>query len=261
MKWYLLFIPLLTLSSCNKSSSSSTTTAASSSTAPYLWSQADFPKELSLSVDFDAQESTNIHDMSSAWDNAFSPAKTFFNFNATTPEISSTITSLDELRDNIMGVYKTTTWPSTLPESALAITQIFGLRHNTGSASEYVDILHADILVNYDNHSFQTGDTGASYDLQTVILHEMGHFLGLKHRTDISSSSTIMYPSISTGFAAAKRAPRSADVTAMTSLYETTPHSLALMPISAGEEVRIIVELHADGRCIHKESGRPDIIH
>jgi Matrixin len=262
MKFALLLLPVLFICSCKKSdsSSSSTTTAAVNGSAPFLWSGADFPKDLKISVDFNASETTNITDMGDAWENAYSPAEDFFNFPAgTTPEITTGLSALDSLRDSVMGVYKTTPWPDSLPGSALAITQIFGLRHNIGSGSEYVDILHADILVNYYNHCFQTGDVGTCYDLQTVILHEYGHFLGLKHRTDVATASTIMYPSIGTGFAAAKRAPRSADVTSLTSLYQSSTNPWALMPSRApadeGQEVKIIIELHADGTCVHRENG------
>jgi hypothetical protein len=176
---------------------------------------------------------------------------------------------MDTLYDNVMGVYKTTSWPDGLPTSALAVTQIFGRRYNTGSASEFVNIEHADILVNYEIFNFDTADAGSGYDLRTVVLHEMGHFLGLQHNTSVPRAQSIMYPSISsTEF---KRFPLQVDINDMANKYSIAMGgggggAIAAMSATDAhvvdeskphEAIKILIELHADGSCIHKVNGAP----
>jgi len=163
--------------------------------------------------------------------------------------------------DSVLGVYKTDTWPSDLPGSALAVTQIFGLRKNTGKPNEYVDIQHADILLNEDIHNFDTENSGPNYDLRTVILHEMGHFLGLQHKSLSSSrNSSVMYPSISS--TESKKEPKAVDITDIREKYSIGGASggvqaLMMKAIHEGADdpgipVKIRIELHSDGVCIHK---------
>jgi hypothetical protein len=236
--------------------------------APYLWSDKSFPKTIQISNDFLGPEVTNIEAMSTAWHDTVGNTN-FFGFGLRATEVSNNINNMDTFYDNVMGIYKTTSWPDGLPTSALAVTQIFGRRYNTGSSYEFVNIEHADILVNYEIFNFDTADTGSGYDLRTVILHEMGHFLGLQHNTAVPRAQSVMYPSISSS--ESKRAPLQADINDMAGKYaiamgggaggaiaamsatkdhvidETKPH----------EAVRILIELHADGECVHKINGAP----
>ena len=218
--------------------------------------------------------------MASAWDGAVDNAKNFFIFGQDVLDKSNNVVA-DELYDSEMGVYKTTSWPDDIPDSALAVTQIFGRRHNLGSPDEYVAIEHADILLNYDSqkgYDFDSVDdidyTG--YDLQTVVLHEMGHFLGLGHiptftKRDSAYSkmtlsqykaSSVMYPSISS--IEERRTPQTRDRNDLYYKYISNGAvgGLALTagvrryePKDAGLESRIVLELHADGTCVHKENG------
>jgi len=173
--------------------------------------------------------------------------------------------NLDDIgEDGINGVYKITSWPLSLSTSALAVTQIFGRRFNTGSANEYVRIEHADILVNENIFDFRTSVPGASgsYDFKTVLLHELGHFLGLGHKY----GETVMRPSISTSTVI--NTPTAIDDSDMADKYNI---SLGAAPANAiisgtkvnyeaekqnpGEKIKIIIELHGTGECIHRENG------
>lgn len=257
-KSFILTFLLLSMAGC-MSKDTSTTNGAINTAAPYVWGDATFPKELKVSTSFDSGEVTNIQDMATAWKTALSDKKTFFSFNGTTSEATDTMNSLDSLRDDVMAIYKVNRWPSSLDSGALAITQIFGVRQNIGKSSEYVSIIHADILINYDIFNFDTADSGEGYDLRTVLLHEMGHFLGLQHRTQ-DPDTTVMYKSI--GRSTAKRAPRSIDISDLASKYNISlgvaPASAQTLkvfapePDSASETVRILMELRADGECLHK---------
>src|SRR5690606_30345981 len=99
---------------------------------------------------------------------------------------SNTVSNLDHLLDGTFGIYKTTNWPTSLPASALAVTQLFGRRYNIGSSSEFVSIEHADVLINFHLYPFDATNSGFGYDLRTVVLHELGHFLGLTHKSTSS---------------------------------------------------------------------------
>lgn len=231
--------------------------------APYLWSSLAFPRNLKISDDFTASEVTNIQAMTAAWETSVEDKKNFFTDTDRTAEVSSSSLDLDSLGDDgVNGVYKITSWPMELSAGALAVTQIFGRRYNVGSSSEFVRIEHADILLNENLYDFRTGDTGVSgsFDLRTVILHELGHFLGLSHKY----GNTVMIPSI--GTSTVSRAPTGVDALDIADKYGITLGSgsssamaagpqRTYVPQDSGEKVKIMIELMADGECVHKENG------
>jgi hypothetical protein len=249
---------LIALCACNKSGGgSSTTTSSASGETPYYWASFSSAKILEVSEDFTVQEIANIEDMAEAWNESVEGDKIFFDFGPEASEISNS-GEIDGLLDDTLGIYKTLNWPSSLPSSALAVTQIFGVRKNVGKSGEFIDIQHADILVNYDDYDFDTGDSGSNYDLRTVLLHEMGHFLGLQHKsTNSNRNSSIMYPSISSS--ENKRAPLAVDIEDIRELYGlsdsgSTPALMTEKNTESSDEgipVKIIIELHANGECVH----------
>lgn len=260
---------LLLLFSCLPTKETVTTSASVNKNAPYKWSSITSPKEISIASSFTSSEALNIVEMSDAWKSGLDQQE-FFIYSDRTPEVTNSISSMDSLLDDVMGVYKTTNWPASLPGSALAVTQIFGRRYNIGEDSEFVRIEHADILVNYDDHRFDTADSGPNYDLRTVILHEMGHFLGLTHKSENSDkNASVMYPSITSDIN--KRAPKDIDIADIASKYNidlgpgVTPTARAMVrrspidyvadPRDPGEMVKILFELHPDGQCVHKMDG------
>ncbi len=54
-------------------------------------------------------------------------------------------------------------------------------------------ILSADIEVNFAYNEFTVGDGRVVYDLQSVITHEIGHFLGLDHSIEPDATMTAGY--------------------------------------------------------------------
>jgi hypothetical protein len=270
MKTAFVLIPLLSLTAClpSKKVSPDTSSGNINASAPYLWSSTVFPKALKYSDSFDPDEIANISAMTVAWETAIANKKDFFQTMTSTPEVSSPTMNLDALgRDSVNGVYKITNWPTSLPGSALAVTQIFGRRYNIGASDEYVRIEHADILVNDNLYDFRTDDNDnhSKFDLRIVILHEIGHYLGLPHRA--LSSNSIMIPSIQEE--TTNRAPTTIDRDDMASKYSvnlgSTPMGANALsgPVNEfspksgdpGQEIKILIELHANGDCVHKEDG------
>lgn len=194
------------MSSCapqNEKAFHTSRSAASSALSPSLWPSNAFPLNLKISSDFDNDESQAIQDMANQWSSSVNDEIQFFDTTATTSEKGTN--NINAYNDGVLGIYKLNSWPNEFPSSALAVTQIFGTKRSSGS---YIQIDHADIMVNFANFSFST-DYSFGYDLQTVILHEMGHFLGLYHDSS-SVEESIMYPTISRFNA--NRAPKDRDI-------------------------------------------------
>jgi hypothetical protein len=221
--------------------------------APSYWPNAAsaFPLNVRLSTSFTGAENDSIQASAASWSTAVSNKETFFSTAAFTGEKGS---SLNSYNDGLLGVYKLSAWPSDLEGSALAVTQLFGLRKNIGKSNEAIEISHADILVNYDNFEFST-DGSAGYDLETVIVHEFGHFLGLGHDQS-SPANSVMYPTISRF--TQNRTPKADDTSNIENLYNitgggATASRAAFRSIASvedegpSEQVVIQFELLADG--------------
>jgi predicted Zn-dependent protease len=272
MKIALILLNFLIVSACTPSKVAETTSGNINVNAPFLWSSNAFPRNMRISTEFTNDEVANILAMSTAWETAVQNREDFFEHDINndtitdrTTEISSPNLRLDDLGDdNVNGIYKITDWPSALPGSALAVTQIFGRRYNIGSSNEYVRIEHADILLNEDIYDFRTTDAHVNntFDLRTVMLHELGHFLGLAHQ----SGDTVMIPSI--GENSTGRTPTSTDAANLSDKYVLnmvfglSSNVMALsrpqyapMTGDSGKMIKIQIELMAEGECVHRENG------
>ncbi|WP_408096440.1 matrixin family metalloprotease [Peredibacter sp. HCB2-198] len=263
----LLFVPILfSLVACNATKTEEVTTGGVvTSTTPHIWGNQSFPKKLYISEDFDTEEIDNIADMAVQWDAAVENKKSFFAIQSSlTPELSEQVSGSRGFQDGIFGVYKVVKWPTDLP-GALAVTQMFGTVYNSGDSDEYYSVQHADILVNY-RYTFYSGDSGYGYDLKTVLLHEMGHFIGLNHQNVNYSQrySTVMYPSVSSSDK--KREPMPLDQVTLASHYNITLSSSSsssqmvaprkeYKPRDTGIDVVMVLELYPD-ECVHRVNGK-----
>ena len=211
------------------------------------WNNSSLPINIKYDENFSSDEVQALNNGLNSWESSTSNQLDFFNLNGVTSHQDKSLAGYD---DNIIAVYKMTSWPQGLPSTALAVTQVFGETRTDSSGRSYVQIDHADILVNFDYFSFVT-DQSWGYDLESILLHEIGHFLGLKHITE-TSASTVMKTTISKYDIA--RTPSSLDITTLSDLYylEDASRSVA----SKGERVSYSIELHADGDEVIKINGK-----
>ncbi|HLE10135.1 MAG: hypothetical protein A2504_08215 [Bdellovibrionales bacterium RIFOXYD12_FULL_39_22] len=221
------------------------------------------PIRLSISSDFSDDERTQIMTMADQWDNIITDYK-LFDF-STTATANKSFANIDDYYDGEMGVYKSYKWFTNIDSDVLAVTQYFTKIKNRGSASEYFELIHADIIINYRDFSYSidTKDSGISYDLPSVLLHELGHFLGLPHQNNYYVSS-VMQPYMSIFIN--ERSLYSYDVEAISSKYsEGADEDLPTIP--KGEvtahvrdydddlPIRGIIEMRANGECRRYENG------
>ena len=75
-----------------------------------------------------------------------------------------------------MGIYTADNWFDEISPFTLGITQFFGYKVNGGTAYEYIEMLHADIIINTKYFQFSTliPTPQNHYDLASVVLHERG---------------------------------------------------------------------------------------
>ncbi|MFT3707771.1 MAG: matrixin family metalloprotease [Archangium sp.] len=90
-------------------------------------------------------------------------------------------------RNNSVMWLSNSNWVHLPNELALTTTTYFTSNH---------EIFDGDQEWN-NNVAWSTAANTSAYDLESVILHEAGHFLGLNHTT--SSSTAVMYPTVTLG--------------------------------------------------------------
>jgi hypothetical protein len=280
----LLTLSILLLSACKSQKSGST----SSSAAPNLsgkgnnscligrWPNNLLPLTIKISSEFNGDffqidEDVNglnlLEQMAKNWNTPVAGGLTLL----TVPFPAASITgrtTTSSFKDSEMGIYKSYTWFTNVSSTALAITQFYGTMANSAGLGDYISLSHADIILNYKDYGPQmtmTSNPTFKFDIPTIVLHEMGHFLGLCHE---GSEPSVMQPYYLTS----QRALLNFDKNIIEDLYMNSAIS-HLSAISnsknavtskavnpdlppTGTEVTGVIELRANGECIHKVNGK-----
>lgn len=215
------------------------------------------PLDVKISEDYDDEIENNIHPalaMMTTWNNTIN--FNFFNVSGSFVA-NKDLDSLASYQDGELGIYKSYKWFDDVTSDAIAVTQYFAYRRDSPFGGSYYEIVHADIILNYSDFSFSktTPAHPLMYDINTVLLHELGHLLGLSHSSSLSS---VMFPSLSEG--EMKRTPSNQEKSKLSLLYKGQVSALTkgTMPSSGAmgtEEnpilYRGIIELSPDHKCRH----------
>lgn len=88
----------------------------------------------------------------------------------------------------------TDVWPFSDPQ-VIAITRNFYI---AGTSDKSGLILDSDILLNGVHHQFTTTDEPGANDVQNIVTHEAGHFLGLGHEITPPDPDAVMFANATT---------------------------------------------------------------
>lgn len=113
--------------------------------------------------------------------------------------------------------------------AAIAITRNF---YVSGTSAKSGMILDSDILLNGVNHGFTvTGEPG-KHDVENIVTHEAGHFLGLGHEVSPADPEATMYAVASPG-ELKKRVLHASDIAGITGAYPGAGNKYATPPQTA----------------------------
>ncbi|MBI2520984.1 MAG: matrixin family metalloprotease [Bdellovibrio sp.] len=277
---------ILDLGGCKQDSAPSTVYKARASYSPYgggeelplRWNDSHLSSGISLKIAsevasiLDFGEGQNAQtDAATEWNNAL-PGKTLYTLPIPTVA-NRDKAQLLSYHDDEMGIYQSQNWFSEVGAGALAITQFFGLRR-TSASGQYIELQHADIILNYRDYAFSSDpEDFTTYDLPSVLLHEMGHFVGLRH--EYSTYESVMRPSL--GSYESERELYPIDIQNLENNYQISQ----TQQLSANQEpgngvysgaitspeqqeselVQGRFELRANGQCAHFINGQQVAIH
>lgn len=140
------------------------------------WSFKDLPVTMYLSDAFSEEDILSAQRAANKWNEALGFEAVIISDDFI-PNIE-TLNRASLTRDNIFGIYKQNDW-GDIYSLELAECDIKG-----GGRSPYIN--SGDIHFNFSSYEFVSGDSRGSgvFDFESVLLHEMGHFLGLGHSDD-----------------------------------------------------------------------------
>lgn len=131
-------------------------------------------------------------------------------------------------------------WP--FDSAAIAITRNFYVSGNSASAGV---ILDSDILLNAVDHKFTTTNELGKHDIQNIITHEVGHFIGMGHEVAPADANATMY-AVASPNEFIKRTLNSSDLQGLYSAYAGVP--ISKQPHIT--EPSCFVYTPGDGKCL-----------
>ena len=154
-------------------------------TGPFLfWDDSYFPLPYYISAD----SFEGLRPFLSAVDAAFGTWRAVDNIKVEFLAMGCSNDTVDR-NDGINNViFVTQNWP--FDPTAIAITRNFYL---AGDSPRSGMILDTDIMINAQDHQFTTTGESGKYDLQDILTHEVGHFLGMGHEVPPLDTQATMY--------------------------------------------------------------------
>ncbi len=132
---------------------------------------------------------------------------------------------------------------------AIAITRNF---YVSGSGAHAGMILDTDILLNGVNHGFTTTGEAGKHDVQNILTHEVGHFIGMGHETDPKDSDATMFENAQLNGETKKRDLASSDTAGLRAGYSGVGKKLDLFPTTAACSIE-----RQTLSCLSVHQGRP----
>lgn len=176
------------------------------------WNSQSLPITIKVPASLQEYEA-HILNAGEQWNTALGQPVFLFEFDAV--EDNQYATSSSSLADEVFGLFRQRIWNfSTIGSTVLAYTS---------SLSQGNNIVHADIIFNFDTYLFADHDyppvgVGENYvDFESVLIHELGHFLGLGHTSINEDLDSVMLPTLKKG--AARRELSYGDIEKIRSLY------------------------------------------
>lgn len=223
-----------------------------------FWNQNDLPLNIKFSDQFLTSEITSMQDVTLKWQSEVESVVTLFDFSGGTIANKDLLDPNDYF-DAKIEVHKV--YGNALDQQILAVTNYTANVYNEGLSNEVIELIDADILFNYGFVSFSNTGEQDKYDLQTIILHEMGHLIGFGHvPTNIDS---VMTTTLAKGIARTNLFTIDMDMMQINygdegnSQLASQQNSFALLAAKTPPDKVVIVsiELRKDGDCRHIVDG------
>ncbi len=221
----------------------------------FYWNQANLPIRLTTSHELDPSYRKVINDMARKWEAAagLDLIKTGkLKKNVEYSKLESYLTENDDF-----GIYVAFKPVEGISSRSLAVTQVIVKEVSRTKDTINYEIQHGDIVFNKYDFDFSIHHAANTFDFGSVILHELGHLIGLLEHRDTKDS--VMYPTI-TEEEVVNELFKS-DMDYIRSLYSghsrTNKHysiDESYIP-SDGELFRIVIEHKVDGT--HTETFTP----
>lgn len=212
------------------------------------WSQSSLPLKLTTSHELESSYRKVIKEMSEQWEYASSVDL------IKTGRVKKNVEyqHLEDyyLKDEDFGIYVTDTPVHGISSLTLAITQIIAEEISKTEQTINYEILHGDIIFNRYNYDFSINQVANTFDFGSVVLHELGHLIGLIDHSQ--SKESVMYPTIAIEDVVNELYPE--DMSRIRSLYNShnrkNKHEL-IFPTQDSPSKRklykIVIELKVDG--------------
>lgn len=143
--------------------------------------QKNLPVYVHVHPDYPATYIQSLYQAGQVWNQAL--GTTAFNFIESNSESTT-----KPARDSRNVIYYASTW--TQNQQYQALTTLYWKKNQ---------IFETDMNINASNFTFETEVTSSpakAIHLESLLVHELGHMLGLKHRSQLP---TVMYESLSSG--------------------------------------------------------------